>query len=55
MNLLVLQMLKSLQPPPFLEGLSLLSIAITRKIVRARTTEIADMMIMRIEVEERMP
>ena len=49
MNLLVLQL------PPFLEGLRLLSNAIIRKIVRARTTEIADMMIMRIEVEERMP
>lgn len=55
MNLLVLQLLKSVQPPPFLEGLSLLSNAIIRKIVRARTTEIADMMIMRIEVEERKP
>jgi hypothetical protein len=54
-NLLVLQLLKSLQLPLFLEDLSLLSIAIIRKIVRTRTTEIADMMIIRIEVEERMP
>lgn len=55
MNLLVLQLLKSLQLPPSLEYLNLLSIAIIRKIVRTTTTEMDDTMIIRIEVEERVP
>jgi len=55
MNLLVLQLLKSLQLPPSLEYLYLLSIAIIRKIVRTTTTEMDDTMIIRIEVEERVP
>jgi len=55
MNLLVLQLLKSLQLPPSLEYLYLLSIAIIRKIVRITTTEMDDTMIIRIEVEERVP
>jgi hypothetical protein len=41
--------------PPSLEYLYLLSIAIIRKIVRTTTTEMDDTMIIRIEVEERVP
>jgi hypothetical protein len=40
---------------PSLEYLYLLSIAIIRKIVRTTTTEMDDTMIIRIEVEERVP